>query len=196
MKCATRASGLQGSAPLFPNMPIVNDVACMLRFDLKATGIEYETDSGWVDFRALRVTCLSWLADAGTPLRTLQEFARHSTPTLTMNIYARTLRDSMTGAAARLPDLNRPACEPMKATGTYAKGVGATHFGTAEMTPKSTPTGARSPAFPCVAAHDSRPTSHAMTPAGLSGKNRENLAHLGAAQRTGVDGNRTHQGPR
>ncbi|MFH1108684.1 MAG: tyrosine-type recombinase/integrase [Planctomycetota bacterium] len=192
----TFLAGKHPGASVFPNMPVVTDVAYMLRFDLKAAGIEYETDSGRVDFHALRVTCLSWLADAGTPLRTLQEFARHSTPTLTMNIYARTLRDSMSGAAARLPDLNRPAREPMKATGTYANGAEATHFGTAETTPKSTPTGARSPALPCVMAHDSRTASHVMTPASLSGKNRENLAHQGALQRTGVDGNRTHQGPR
>ncbi len=55
---------------------------------------------------------------AGTPLRTLQEFARNSTPMLTMNVYAQTLRGSLADATARLPDLGCSAREAVRATGT------------------------------------------------------------------------------
>ncbi len=111
--------GKHDAAPMFPNMPADYDVAAMLQGDLRAADIPDETDSGRVDFHGLRVACLSWLADVGTPLRTLQEFARHSTPTLTMNVYARTLRGSLVAAAGRLPDLSRPARQALRATGTY-----------------------------------------------------------------------------
>ncbi len=111
--------GKHDAAPVFPNMPADYDMADMLRGDLEAAGIPFEIDSGRVDFHSLRVTCLSWLADAGTSLRTLQEFARRSTPTLTMNVYARTLRGSLADAARRLPDLSGPARQKARATGTY-----------------------------------------------------------------------------
>lgn len=94
----------------FPNMPVVTDVACMLGKDLAAAGIERETDVGRVDFHALRGTCLSWLADRGVPVKTLQSFARHSDPRLTLNLYARTLQGSMADAAGRLPDLRGARC--------------------------------------------------------------------------------------
>ncbi len=99
-------------------MPPIEVVSKMLHADLEAAGIPVETDSGRVDFHALRVTCLSWLAnEAGVPVKVLQDFARHSTPTLTMSLYARTLRGSLVGAADRLPDL-RGAGDQRQATGT------------------------------------------------------------------------------
>jgi len=47
----------------------------------------------------LRGTCLSWLANTDTPLKVLQDFARHGDPRLTMNLYAKRLSGSL-GAAA------------------------------------------------------------------------------------------------
>ena len=96
------------AAPLFPNMPISTDVAYLLRHDLKAAEIPFETSAGVVDFHALRVTCITWLADANVSTKTLQAFARHSTPVLTLNVYARTLHGSLGDAASRLPDLSTP----------------------------------------------------------------------------------------
>lgn len=75
--------GKHPKAPVFPIMPIVTDGTHILRGDLAEAGIEYETDSGRVQFHSFRVTCLTWLAAAGVPLKTLQTFARHSTPVLT-----------------------------------------------------------------------------------------------------------------
>jgi len=111
-------STLHPAAVLFPAMPARWDVADMLREDLAVAAVEAETDAGRVDFHSLRVSCLSWLAAAGTPVKDLQEFARHSDPKLTMNIYTHTLRGSLAGAAARLPNLSTPAAEGMRATGT------------------------------------------------------------------------------
>ncbi len=118
----TFVAGKHPSAPLFPNMPIVTDVAYMLRFDLKAAGVAHETDSGRVDFHALRGTCLSWLAGAGVPVKTLQDFARHSDVRLTMNLYARTLQGKLAEAAERLPDLRKNVGRAMRATGTCDPG--------------------------------------------------------------------------
>ena len=105
------------SGPVFP-MPGGDEVVRMLRRDLKAAGIPYETDSGVADFHALRGTCLSWLAAAGVPLKSLQTFARHSTPNLTMNVYTHTLHGSLADAASRLPNFSRTTPEVLRATGT------------------------------------------------------------------------------
>ena len=128
---------------VFPKMPAKHHISRMIRADLEAAEIEYSTDSGVVDFHALRGTCLSWLADAGTPLKVLQDFARHSDPKLTMNVYARTLRGSLAGAARRLPDLAGLAVSLAKATGTD-------HIRALQTTPKTTPNGAQSRAPACA----------------------------------------------
>ncbi len=120
---------------------------------MAVAGIPYETDSGILDFHALRTTCLSWLAAANVPLRTLQEFARHSTPTLTMNVYAHTLQGSLGGAAARLPDLSCSPDESMRATGTdHARADEARN----ESAPKSAPNRARSGANRCDSVRDTK----------------------------------------
>lgn len=94
----------------------------MLCYDLKAAGIPYETDSGVLDFHALRNTCLSWLAAVHAPVKSPQTFARHSTLTLTLNVYTHTLHGPLVDAAGRLPDLSEPSDKAPRATGTdYAK---------------------------------------------------------------------------
>jgi integrase len=133
-------------AVVFAKMTDGSSMATVLRADLKAAGVDAATDAGVVDFHSLRVTCLSWLADAGTPLKVLQDFARHSTPTLTMNVYARTLRGSMAGAAARLPDLTDAGRTAARATGTDDKTV-------LEITPKTTPKRSQKRASACASVH-------------------------------------------
>ena len=81
----------------------------MLREDLKAAGIAYEDDSGRVlDFHALRVTFITNLARAGVAPKVTQSLARHSTPTLTFNVYAKLGADDERAALAALPDLDSP----------------------------------------------------------------------------------------
>ena len=177
-------------ASVFPNMPPNTDMAHMMRFDLNAAGIPFETDSGRMDFHGLRVTCLSWLADAGTPLRTLQEFARHSTPTLTMNVYARTLRGSLADAAARLPDLGRPAREAAQATGSYnARPLGGTESDR-DIAPQIAPNAAHAGATPSksVPASAGVPSSGAVlgNPTEIGG-NERTVAHQSAREWMGIE---------
>jgi len=51
----------------------------MLRVDLDAAGVPYETDEGVADFHASRGTYISNLVASGVSVKTCQELARHST---------------------------------------------------------------------------------------------------------------------
>jgi Phage integrase family len=133
-------------APLFPNMPARSDVSDMLRNDLDVTGILFEIDGRRVVFHALRTTCLSWLANAGTPLKVLQDFARHSDPKLTMKHSARTMQGSLAGAAARLPDLTGSTNGAARATGTD-------NIAPFQTTPRTTPSGSQKRAAACSVTH-------------------------------------------
>ncbi|MGZ3385796.1 MAG: tyrosine-type recombinase/integrase, partial [Isosphaeraceae bacterium] len=70
----------------------------MLAIDLKAAGIEPESDSGIVDFHALRGTYISHLVSSGASVKTCQTLARHSSPVLTIGIYAKASLHDIAGA--------------------------------------------------------------------------------------------------
>jgi integrase len=95
----------------------------MLRLDLEAAGIPYAVDGSdgpkYADFHALRHSYLTLGGRAGIDLRTLQEFAGHSTPELTAR-YSHCRLHDLAGAVERLPDfLPGPAApEALRATGT------------------------------------------------------------------------------
>jgi integrase len=81
--------------------------ADMLRRDLEAAGIAYLDDDGQVfDFHALRGQYITNLARAGVSLQMAQKLARHSTPTLTANVYTKLQLDDRVGAVAKLPGLD------------------------------------------------------------------------------------------
>jgi integrase len=94
--------------------------ARMLRVDLKAAGIPYETDSGVVDFHSLRGDFISYLVSSGASVKTCQTLARHSTPSMTIGIYAKASLHDINGAVESLPDLTASAPEPeaLRMTGT------------------------------------------------------------------------------
>ncbi len=94
-------------APKPPGEPVLrlpDRTAEMLRHDLKAAGIEVTTAAGVLDFHALRNTYISEVVRSGATVKTCQELARHSTPTLTIGLYAKVDRDDLTRAVERLPD--------------------------------------------------------------------------------------------
>ncbi len=134
------------------------------------------SDSGWLDFHTLRTACLSWLADAGTPLEVLQNFARHSTPMLTMNVYARTLRGSLGDAAARLPDLGRSIHQSGRATGTGDRRADAA---ARQTTPITTPNAAHAAASACASvqssANESRTSQTDRDPARMVGNRHRDV---------------------
>jgi integrase len=92
----------------------------MIRVDLQAAGIPYETDEGVADFHSLRGDFISYLVSSGASVKTCQTLARHSTPSLTIGIYAKASLHDINGAVEGLPDLTAPATEPetLRMTGT------------------------------------------------------------------------------
>lgn len=75
----------------------------MLRVDLKAAGIAYETADGVFDFHALRAMYVTDLVRAKIDPKTVQKLARHSTITLTMDVYAKADKGEAAKAVNRLP---------------------------------------------------------------------------------------------
>jgi len=75
----------------------------MIAKDLKEAGIEATTNGRRVDFHALRTTTVTSLALSGVPLAVAQKIARHSTPTLTANVYAVVGVDELQKAVEKLP---------------------------------------------------------------------------------------------
>lgn len=111
----------------------------MLRLDLEAAGIPFVVQGPdgplYADFHALRHTYLTLGGRAGIDLRTLQELAGHSTPTLTARYSHRRLHD-LAGAVEKLPSFlpseEEAPAQQIRATGTDG--------------PISSPS---SPQFPC-----------------------------------------------
>jgi len=107
LKASWDAAPALPTAPVFPAVPRMKT----FRADLDAAGIEYETSEGFADFHALRVTFGTSLARAGVPLATAQRLLRHSTPTLTANVYTR-LELVDTAAAVALVDVPDRQSQP------------------------------------------------------------------------------------
>ena len=106
------------SRPVFAGM--TDRAGAMIRDDLRAAGIEPATDSGVLDFHALRTSYISHLVASGASVKTCQTLARHSTATLTFDVYARASLHDVQGAVESLPDLASGPATPtaLKATGT------------------------------------------------------------------------------
>jgi len=73
-------------------------------------------------FHALRHTTGSLLLDAGVHLKVVQTLTRHSTITLTMDLYGHACIDSVTDAVSRLPDFSAAAREQKRARGKVGAG--------------------------------------------------------------------------
>jgi integrase len=89
--------------------------------------LQYENRLGHVaDFHSLRVLFISRVVAGGARVNEAQTLARHSTPELTFNTYAKTALHDVAGAVAGLGDLlteqpRRSEPRQMKATGTDGK---------------------------------------------------------------------------
>ncbi len=88
--------------PVFAGM--TERTAEMLRVDLDAAGVPYETDEGVVDFHASRGSYITNLVNSGASVKICQTLARHSTPSLTIGRYAKTTPDEIRGAVESLPN--------------------------------------------------------------------------------------------
>jgi hypothetical protein len=104
--------------------------AAILRHDLEAAGVPYETDEGVADFHASPGTYISNLVASGASVKTCQTLARHSNPSLTIGIYAKASLHDVSGAVEKLPDIaaDPPDREAARATGTDGP-LGGVHEG-------------------------------------------------------------------
>jgi integrase len=66
--------------------------------------LKVDTHDGKVDFHCLRHTFATWLVQAGVDIKTTQTLLRHSTPAMTLGIYAHAQSDNLTAAINSLPD--------------------------------------------------------------------------------------------
>ena len=121
---ATRCPG----EPVFGKL--THRTAQMLRVDLKAAGVPYGTDQGFADFHSLRAVYISDLVSSGASVKTCQTLARHSSPSLTIGIYAKASLHDINGAVEGLPDLEAQAPEPeaLRMTGTDASATRSATF--------------------------------------------------------------------
>jgi hypothetical protein len=71
---------------------------------LKAAGIPKTTPEGKLAFHALRTSFVTFTYEAGATHREAQELARHATPGLTANTYARTRNERLAGITERIAE--------------------------------------------------------------------------------------------
>ena len=119
---ATKALG----QPVFGNL--MGHAALMIRKDLAAAGVPYKDASDRVaDFHALRHSFITALVKSPAPVKVVQTLARHSTPTLTLGVYAHIGIFDQTAALDALPDLSPLALGPeaaeLPATGTDGRRI-------------------------------------------------------------------------
>lgn len=87
----------------------------MLAADLAAAGVEASGPAGVVDFHALRATYITNLVASGASVKVCQSLARHSTPSLTIGLYAKVAAHDLDAAVESLPDCTAGAPRPPKA---------------------------------------------------------------------------------
>ena len=180
--------------PAEPVFDVPSGLVRILDRDLRAAGIPKRDERGrTVDVHALRHTFGSHLSKAGVPLRTAQAAMRHSTPTLTANVYTDPKLLDVAGALDALPALPldaKPQADRQRATGT----TGAEPATVEADTPRIAGESARTlvPAPP--AAFSATPTTRKdlrsrtlVLPLVLAGGNRS--ASEATADKTGGSGN-------
>ncbi len=87
--------------------------AAMLRVDLAAAGIPYRDQAGHVaDFHSLRHTFITMLARGNVHPKLAQTLARHSTISLTLDVYTHVEMADQAAALQSLPDLAEPNTLP------------------------------------------------------------------------------------
>jgi integrase len=99
------------SKPDYPEEPLLfvsSQPSRSLMKDLSAAGIPFRTDEGKIDFHALRVAYVSFVLETGADLKTAQSLARHMTPELTMNVYAKVRGSHLTQVAEAVGRLVLP----------------------------------------------------------------------------------------
>ncbi|MBI1319286.1 MAG: tyrosine-type recombinase/integrase [Candidatus Hydrogenedens sp.] len=84
-----RHHGDRDRVPKHPLLYVPRNVSIRFKRDLDAAEIPHETEQGKLTFHGLRVAFISYMAASGASVKEVQTLARHSTPMLTMNVYAK-----------------------------------------------------------------------------------------------------------
>jgi hypothetical protein len=151
----------------------------MLRVDLEAAGVPYETSEGVADFHALRSAYITYLVASGASVKTCQTLARHSDPKLTIGIYAKASLHDIAGAVADLPDLT--AALPESGSVLAATGTDSPHVHTlAPILRRSGDTAVRSQTLACAMTSSGEQSAMECPP--LENKAQDALMRSGARQ--------------
>ena len=95
-----------GKAPGRPLLTLPKWQGEALAWDLKRAGIPREIPGqGKVGFHALRTTFTTLLVESGANVKEAQSLLRHSSPHLTMNVYAKARPNQLQAVAARIGDV-------------------------------------------------------------------------------------------
>jgi hypothetical protein len=155
----------------------------LIRHDLKAAGLPYRDVSDRVaDFHSLRHSYVTALAMSNAPVKIVQSLARHSTPTLTLGVYAHVGLFDQSAALDAQPDLSRPERPNPETSALAATGTDG------NLGPAVAPDAAASTSpNPETDATESEPISKLFAhylPSGVDGKRRIAMASDGTTAST------------
>jgi len=109
--------------PTNPLLYIPSHTARDLSIDLEAAGVPKNAPGGKIDFHACRNAYVSLIVESGATVKETQELARHSTPQLTMNVYARARDERLSEAVERVGEV--VLSKPERVPSVYRLAVGA-----------------------------------------------------------------------
>lgn len=120
-----RRAQLPKELPRNPLLYVPSHAARDLDRDLAKAGIPKRTHEGKVDFHALRTAFVTLVVESGANIKEAQQMARHASPELTLNVYARSResrRIELTEAVGRavLGDEEIAPPDPPEETGPAA----------------------------------------------------------------------------
>ena len=96
------------TAPARPLLYVPSHPARDLDKGLEKAQIPKHTPDGKLDFHACRVAYITFVVESGATLKEAQTLARHSTPQLTMNVYARARDERLSEAVEKIADRLNP----------------------------------------------------------------------------------------
>jgi integrase len=172
----------------------------ILRHDLEAAGIPYETEEGFADFHSLRHDFVSMVAQSGASAKTVQTLARHSTVQLTLGRYAHAGLFDLAAAVSDLPSILPGECpsnsnlDALRATGTDGpagcpgRRGHETVTGPKNLSPPLGPQPAKTGDFQRQTEAQLPPVDSALSSSDSSGNHGESRVLMGTAE----GGTRTH----
>lgn len=128
----------RGKAAADPLLSLAGNPVDVLNRDLKRAGIPKKTLAGKVDFHSFRTCYCTLLFESGADVKTAQSLARHKTPDLTLNVYARSRDERLTEVAEAVGKaVLTLKADPENTTGAQRLAAGAESQGYVSPSDKS-----------------------------------------------------------